>query len=513
MKLIGHRFLAFIAVMASSLFLSGCLDQLLPNESNLTNTNVSANQTTSNDPVNTQNPQLNTPQLLLPHAADFEHTLFSVAGSNTLGAQLVPSLAVDFLKHAGATQVQIKETPLENEVVVVGNYTPEGKDTIWLKIPIASHGSSTGFKGIKANQADIGASSRPIKSKEVKLLAEFNQDFESVEHEHIVALDGLAIIVNPQNPITTLDTTTIKNVFSGKVKKWEEISEYKGSIQVLARDNNSGTYDTFKSLVLAGSKLSNQADRFESNRELSKQVSLNPTAIGFTSISEINEAKSLAINLAGTAPLSPNELSVAIEDYPLSRRLYLYTLPAITNDGQPASPKAHNISEFINFIAGQDGQNVVSDTGFIAQNLKTLTPPRNTTRNQNYNELVDGALRVNLNFRFKEKQTGLDNKSQIDLNRFIEFMDNPEFANKEILLIGFSNNYRTIETTLLLAKLRAFSVSRAMRKSGLKRKIHIAYDNYTPVASNDPSQKNKNRRVEVWLIDKDIAEKKLLAGR
>lgn len=521
MKSIRHRSITFTSLIFSVLLLSGCFDQPNTQDNSINDSNTLSDTRASNDTVNAQgkNPKKpnnnlpKPPQLELPSTASFEHTLFTIAGSNTLGAQMMPSLAADFLQKAGATQVEIKSTPIENEVVVVGNYTPAGKDVIWLKIPIASHGSSTGFKSLKNSDADIGASSRPIKTKELELLEELGKDFESVEHEHIVALDGLAIIVNQLNPIQTLDTNTIKDIFSGKITRWEDCSDFEGPIQIFARDNKSGTYDTFKSLVLSGKKLSKKANRYESNRELSKQVSQTPTAIGFTSISEVNQAKPLAINVKGTKPLTPNELTVAIEDYPLSRRLYLYTLPTIKHTVRTADSKVNNIKEFINFVASKQGQKVVKDTGFIAQNLKTLTPPKNDSRNQNYNQLVNDALRVNLNFRFKEKETGLDNKSQTDLSRFVEFMEQPEFANKEILLIGFSNNYKTLERTLLLARLRAFSVSRAMKKSGIKRKIHIAYDNYTPVASNDPSQKNKNRRVEVWLIDKGRAEKKLLANR
>jgi phosphate transport system substrate-binding protein len=117
-------------------------------------------------------------------------------------------------------------------------------------IEVAAHGSSTGFTALKTASADLAASSRPIKDSEL-LDLEALGDLKSAEAEQVIAIDGLAIILHPRNPLKQLDTEQLARIFSGEVKTWEDLGGHGGSIHLYARDDQSGTYDTFKELVLA----------------------------------------------------------------------------------------------------------------------------------------------------------------------------------------------------------------------------------------------------------------------
>src|SRR5690606_17066269 len=125
----------------------------------------------------------------------------------------------------------------------------------------------------------------------------------------------------------------LARVFAGEVKTWEELGGRGGAIHLYARDDNSGTWDTFKELVLAsqGKSLAAGAQRFESSTRLSDAVSQDPQGIGFIGLPYIRQARPLAISAGDSQPMLPSTELVATEDYPLSRRLFLYMKPGEGN--------------------------------------------------------------------------------------------------------------------------------------------------------------------------------------
>src|SRR5690606_21177769 len=121
-------------------------------------------------------------------------------------------------------------------------------------------------------------------------------DLSKIGNEHIIALDGLAIIVNQNNPLKAISTEMLARVFSGEISRWSELGGPELPIVLLARDDNSGTFDTFNSLVLKkyAKQLSAKAQRFESSTDLSVAVSQHEAAIGFIGLNYISYNKALA---------------------------------------------------------------------------------------------------------------------------------------------------------------------------------------------------------------------------
>ncbi|MBU2709804.1 substrate-binding domain-containing protein [Zooshikella harenae] len=410
--------------------------------------------------------------------------LFNMAGSNTIGAELGPELVKAYLQAKQVQQIKVEETGL-NEVKVTGS-VPSLKRNV--SIAISAHGSSDGFRQLEAGSVQIGAASRPIKDSEVRKLG--GDSIRSADHEFILALDGIAVIVNDSSPLKQLQVKQVADVFSGRILQWTQLGWGVDPIKLLARDPQSGTWDTFNNLVLNGrGELATSAERLESNDELSRNVANNPNAIGFVSLNTIGGAKALAIADGGDHYIKPSAASVATEDYPLSRRLYMYSL----------SDDAF-VKEFLAYTQSPEGQAVVEKAGFISQKVARLPQTDLSTMPKEYQGMVKGHQRLSVNFRFVAGKADLDNKAVRDLKRLVNFYAQ-QGGNKKLLLIGFADADVRASKQSLLAKLRAKVVSRKLIKAGMSHNTFKTkgYGVLELASGQSLAGKTKNRRVEVWI--------------
>lgn len=411
--------------------------------------------------------------------------LFSVQGSNTVGASLMKSLLTHYLVAKGATGVSVTDLEQENEYRVSGEIHNRH-----VYVDVGAHGSSTGFRALVDGDAEIAMSSRPIKPGEVSQLAHYG-DALNFTAEHVIAIDGLAVIVHRNNPVKLLNLEQIAGVFSGAITNWKDLGGADLPINLYARDENSGTWDTFASLVLGKAHtLSEQARRFESNDQLSDLVSRDAGGIGFVGLASVREAQALRVYDEGTLPLLPEHLTVATEDYALSRRLFLYTPPGLANAV---------IANFIAFVQSDAGQQQVGKTGFISQALTAMAPDTVRRGPADYLEATSGAERLSVNFRFAEGSAALDNKAQQDIRRVVAYMSRAENRDKQLTLIGFGDQHQTENRALVLSRLRAVTVKIALHKAGVATRPVEGFGAFMPVASNDGADKLKNRRVELWV--------------
>lgn len=429
---------------------------------------------------------------LTPFSIERSGLLFSLQGSNTVGARLAPELVRDYLLAKGLRNVTIQPKSQLNEYTISG-FLAGSSEKIY--VDLAAHGSTTGFKSLLKGKADIAMSSRAIKSKEVTQLKALGA-MRSFAAEKVIAIDGLAVIVHPDNPIYKLDITQIRQIFNGTIKDWSELGAKKGKITLYARDENSGTWDTFKNLVLVdgnGKKfsLANSAQRFESNDELSFQVQNDQYAIGFVGLAAVGNAQPLSVADNNSPALLPTQLSVATEDYPLARRLYMYVSP-YNND--PI------IAEFLKFAQGNIGQDRVQKVGYISQKPMLLANTKLASAPDQYLEWVKKGQRLSVNIRFESGSATLDNKAQQDILRLSQFMKTPENSEKKLLLIGFGDSKETDKRSLILSKLRAITVKSALKSQGLYTLPIQGMGSELPVADNNSGNKVKNQRVEVWLL-------------
>jgi phosphate transport system substrate-binding protein len=345
---------------------------------------------------------------------------------------------------------------------------------------------------LQAGTADLAASSRPIKDGELVNLRSLG-DLKSPVAEQVIAIDGLAIILHPHNPLTQLNTDQLARIFSGEAKSWEDVGGVGGTIHLYARDDQSGTYDTFKELVLSGrgKALSATAKRFESSEQLSDDVSQDPQAIGFIGLPYVRGAKAVAIADGPSQAMLPLNSLIATEDYPLSRRLFFYLPPNGKNPWADA---------LVAYAQSSQGQAIVAANGFIAQTVQAMAVMPNALMPEGYQALSRHAQRLTVNFRFEEGSATLDNKARQDLSRVFDYIQQRDKTNRQVTLVGFGDAKTDPARADLLSKLRAMAVRRELVKRGVVFREIRGFGAEMPVAANSADEgRIKNRRVEVWV--------------
>ena len=414
--------------------------------------------------------------------------ILRLSGSNTIGASMAPSLAEAFLKAQGATDIKILPGANPEEKIVQGILPSESSPS---SIAISAHGSATAFSSLADGSCDIGMASRRIKPDELTKLSSLG-DMYSPASEHILGLDGIAVIVNQANPVSSLGKDQIMQIFSGGITEWSKIGSSHGAIKIYARDDKSGTFDTFKTLVMGGKSLAASAQRFEDSNALSEAVASDQNGIGFVGLPYVHSAKAVAVSEKGATALQATRLTVATEDYPLSRRLYLYT---------PANPPNRFTRKFVEFALSKQGQDVVGDAGFVSQNV--VAPPPVAVPSgapDEYKKLTNGAERLSLNFRFRTGKSDLDNKAIVDVDRVVSFIADLRYTGDKILLFGFADSIGSQAINKTLSLNRAQTVEEQFAQRGLRPGIVQGFGSDLPVASNDTEEgREKNRRVEIWV--------------
>ncbi|WP_426139614.1 substrate-binding domain-containing protein [Pseudomonas sp. DWP3-1-2] len=411
-----------------------------------------------------------------------------IQGSNTIGAQLGPALVEGLMRKQGLQSVHTEPGAQPNEVRVSGTTTERHVVTI----DVAAHGSSTGFEALKTGKADLAASSRAIKPQEALDLKALG-DLRSHKAEQVIAIDGVAVILHPGNPLRELTTEQLAQVFSGQIVNWEELGGSGGPIHLYARDEQSGTFDTFKELVLLkyGKTLSRSASRLESSEQLSYLVSQDLYGIGFIGLPYILKAKAVAIADGEAKPMLPTVSLIATEDYPLSRRLYFY-LP-------PEAPQ-HWAQALVQFAQSPEGQAIVAQSGFVAQTVQAIQVQPTAQMPRDYQVLTREAQRLSVNFRFAQGSARLDSKAQQDLTRVIDYLKHHNKMNGSVTLVGFGDAKSDPARATLLSKLRAMAVRRELIKNNVIVRDIRGFGEDMPVAGNDvDGGRIKNRRVEVWV--------------
>ncbi|MRX28179.1 substrate-binding domain-containing protein [Kangiella sp. HZ709] len=413
--------------------------------------------------------------------------LFDMKGSNTIGEKLAPELAEGYLRSIGANQTKTIITDTV-EKTVLGQF-PNGQVSA---IEIKAHGSSTGFQALAQQDADIAMSSRRIKSKEIDSLSSIYGNLSDFESEYTLAVDGLAVIANPNLPLQELDTEQLAKVFSGEINNWSQLNLPDQKIRVFARDDNSGTYDTFKSLVLKrhNVKLAANAQRYESSGELSDMVYNTPGAIGFVALPYVNKTNALSISESGVAlSFKPNLFTVSTEDYVLSRRLYLYL---------PSNNKNPHAQSFIEYIQKTQAQNIAKNIGLIPLTINDATVRFNRNYPPRYLDLIRDSKRLSVTFHFEGKDNKLDNKAKRDLDRLVKFVQ--ENKTKGIYLFGFSEDTNNKQKDRERSNILAQNIADNLLKNGIKPRYVRGFGHKGPISSNaTESGKMKNRRVEVWV--------------
>lgn len=435
---------------------------------------------------------------------------FGVHGSDTIGAELMPALIEGFAQTVGYSVVREPSNDAARETL----RALFGVDPAF-EIDLRRAGSSASFQAIAAGVAEIAMSSRPIRDEEAETIAAAaGVDMREPGSEHVIALDGIVVIVSPENPLPAISIETAARIFAGDIRDWGELGLPPGAIQVHARDEGSGTWDIFKSLVLTPSdlELSANAARYASSEQLARAVAQDPLGIGFAPLAFAETARTVPIALECGMVVQPDSFAIKAGEYPLRRSLYLYTV------GQPASAEAGRI---VDFAASEEAQPIIAEAGFVDQSIElqdsvtysnhiigAMQAVQSDAERAALRDLIQIAnvkRRLSVTFRFEPGGVLLDAKSVSDAGRLARWMVRPENANYRVTLIGFADSIGGYQANLPLSLERANAVRRAVLiQAGPALdpgRIELyGFSTVAPIACNSTARgRAANRRVEVWI--------------
>ncbi len=438
---------------------------------------------------------------------------FTIAGSDTIGAELMPLLIKGYAYAEGAV---VASDEIGERIHLYRALAGGDASNVLFSTLVEDKGSSTGFEALLSGLAELAMSSRPVKSEEV---AQFEAagygDLRSFEQEHTIGVDGLIVIVHPDNPVERLTLRQISDLLSGAITNWSDVGGPDMPVRVYSRDNNSGTYATIRGKFLApfSAELASGATIVPGNGEMEQAVYDDPGGIGYSGIAFRGDTK--AVQLVESCGLSvrPTAFSTKTGEYPLQRSLYVYTRNtaltpfaaglldfATSSEADPIIEKAG----FIDFDVEEEEQDIAAAAVRAAIETNTSRGEVALMR-ELYIDLQEWN-RLSSTFRFRIGSSELDNAALRDLDRLVEHLDEDAKPGTRVMLVGFTDSDGPLEANVRLGEERAEAVrDQLVGKLGpeVAAKIDIevkSYGEVGPVACNDDFEGQRlNRRVEAWI--------------
>ena len=216
-----------------------------------------------------------------------------------------------------------------------------------VDVRVSGGGSSVGIQSVGEGIADIGMASRELKDEEKSRYPNLKPI--------VIAKDGIAIIVHPDNPITSLTLEQIRGIYNGTYTNWKEVGGPDKEIVVINRDSASGTREFFWKHVMHKDDFVATALEKNSNGAVKQTVSQTPNAIGYVGLGYVdNSVKAVKIKKDGME-IEPTVENILNGKYPISRSLYMIT------NGEPKGIA----KDFIDFLLSEEGQKIVEEEGFV----------------------------------------------------------------------------------------------------------------------------------------------------
>ena len=206
-------------------------------------------------------------------------------------------------------------------------------------------GSGTGITAVAEGRCDIGLSSRALKDEEVQ---------EGLTGT-VLAYDGIAVIVNPENPVSNLDVETIAKIYTGEISNWSEVGGNDGEIVLIGREANSGTRDGFESIT-GTEDACKYRQELTSTGDVITAVANNPNAIGYASVASVKDTVQ-AISVNGVAP---TDETIKDGTYQIQRPFVLVT--------KTDAELSETAQEFYDFCFSEDAKSIIESAGVVPAN-------------------------------------------------------------------------------------------------------------------------------------------------
>ncbi len=168
----------------------------------------------------------------------------------------------------------------------------------------------------------------------------------------IVAYDGIAILVNQNNPVTALTRRQVEQIFTGDVTDWSAVGGKPGKISIYTRNTASGTYSDFKDLAMKRRDYASSSQKMAGNEQIAAEVAGNPNGIGYVGLAYVDTPGTAVVAIDGA---KPSRAAVQDKSYPYARPTFYYT------NGEPQGEAA----AFVDYTLSAEGQAVAGQVGFV----------------------------------------------------------------------------------------------------------------------------------------------------
>ncbi len=228
---------------------------------------------------------------------------------------------------------------------VIGALSEAYESDTGVTVTYNATGSGSGIQAVQEGRCDIGLSSRSLKDEEKAKGLE----------ETTLALDGIALVVNPENPVSDLDLETISKIYTGEISNWKDVGGNDSDIVLIGREAGSGTRDGFESITYTTDKCQYRQE-LTSTGDVIATVASNPNAIGYASLSAVKDSVK-ALKVAGVAP---SEETVKDGSYVVQRPFVLVTVKD--------KALSENAKKFMEFVTSKSANDIISGAGVVPAN-------------------------------------------------------------------------------------------------------------------------------------------------
>ncbi|MHA3916159.1 substrate-binding domain-containing protein [Halovulum sp. GXIMD14793] len=435
-------------------------------------------------------------------------SVFAISAPPGLAALLVPDIITTYGEDQDADVFQDLAGDNSSAFRIVSSDGQEQAD-----ITLNARSSTEAIADLLSGQSAIAVSDRAVTDQEQAAFEQSGKGSFGASNEQMLALDGLVVVVAPENPVRTIDPQSLAKVFSGEVVNWSQLGGASAPIEILVPGQGSSAMDALQTSVLApngkslGAQLQVVEDGFVSDLVLN-----NPNAIGIGTFSTLRNARALSIAGLCGLPIEASVFTIKSGEYPLVQPVHLY----FARQSLPLHAR-----QMLDYAKNDFVQSIVLDSGLVDRSVSTrsidshgqhlisaITDVRDTDTLVAVQRLfgnLSEAERLSTMFWFPPSDTRPSDTLSEQAQALAAYFNTIDMTNKEIQVLGFSDRLEDTTESADLSRQRAETVRDLLVQAGgnapwLGNVRTFGYASIAPLGCNDDeSGRALNRRVEVWL--------------
>jgi len=412
-------------------------------------------------------------------------TLFRMNGSNVVGATLARRLSAGYLALIGDASITSSFGNTEGVLEIAGLQAGQ-REAVGITLGPAANG----FNALLRGTADFAMSASRITPADAERLQSLG-DMTSPANEHVIGIQGVSAVVSPGNRISSLTVPQLRGMLSGQIKDWSEVGETAAPIQVYVIESRGVTVDVPQDVLVTRDAMATTVKALPNEQAVISAVTSDRGGIGLVAFGNSEPARVLAVAESGGTAVAPTPVAISTESYPLTRRLYLYTA---------SKPGNAFVNRFLDYVNSAAGQAVVDASGYVPLTVRTEAAVTADGSSDRFKQLVAGATRLSIDFRFLPGSKDLDNRALRDVDRLATYIKTQRVNAGRIILAGFADNSGTPTSNQIVSQRRIESVAAALRRAGIPPGKVATFGAELPIADNATAEgRERNRRVEVYL--------------